>query len=195
MRPGATRPRAPSHQGRVSLMASRSRFRVSIVAISTLIAWWWLMMAIHELGHVLGSLLSGATVEAVVLWPWSISETVRSGSHTPLVDTWAGPIFDMIMPALIWITCRRLPSLAAWVGGWAGFCLVANGVYLAAGWIESAGDAADLVHLGMPVWSLVTVGTTSVSLGLWCWHVLIAQRRASHALSASHADRSANAPQ
>ena len=159
-------------------MSKRIRFSKPLGAISTFVVWWWLMMAVHELGHVLGCLISGATIEAVILWPWTISQTVRSGSHAPLIDTWAGPLLGMALPALCWLTCRHWPTLGAWVAGWAGFCLVANGVYLAAGWIETAGDAADLVHLGMPVWSLIAVGAPATGLGLWCWHVLIDQRRA-----------------
>ena len=167
-------------------MPERIRFGNALGAISTVVAWWWLMMAIHEIGHVLGSLVSRATIESVTLWPWTISQTMRSGSHAPLIDTWAGPLLGMVLPALIWLICCRQQRITGWIGGWVGFCLVANGVYLSAGWIESAGDAADLVHLGMPVWSLIAVGGTSVSLGLWCWHVLIARRRAKQTTVQTH---------
>lgn len=144
----------------------------------TIAAWWWLMMAVHELGHVIGCLASGATVEAVILWPWTISETVRSGSQAPLIDTWAGPLLGMLLPVVAWLICRRQPKLSAWVAGWVGFCLVANGVYLAAGWVEPAGDASDLMRLGMPVWVLFTVGVAAVLAGLWCWHRQLERNRA-----------------
>lgn len=142
----------------------------------TIMAWWWLMMAVHEFGHVLGCFVSGATIEYVTLWPWTISQTMRSGSHSPLVDTWAGPLVGMVAPLMIWICCRRF-KVGDWIGGWTGFCLIVNGVYLAAGWIESAGDAADLVHLGMPVWLLIVVGSVAGGLGLWCWHIILDRRR------------------
>ena len=145
--------------------------------ILTVMAWWWLMMAVHELGHVLGCMVPGARIEAVILWPWTISETVRSGSHAPLVDTWAGPLLGMALPLLIWLTCHRRPRSGAWLGGWAGFCLVANGVYLGAGWIDAIGDAGDLLRLGMPWWSLLVVGIVAVGGGILLWHRLLEVRR------------------
>ncbi len=59
-------------------------------------------MVVHELGHVLGCLASGARIEAVVLWPWRISQTVRSDSSTPLVDTWAGPVLGALLPLAVY---------------------------------------------------------------------------------------------
>lgn len=138
------------------------------------------MMAVHELGHVLGCLVSGARVEAVILWPWTISETVRSGSSAPLVDTWAGPGIGALLPVLIWLAVRRWRH-GPWVGGWAGFCLVANGIYLGIGWIDAVGDAGDLLRLGMPTWALAGIGTLGLVSGLWLWHVLLAQHRRTQA--------------
>ena len=146
----------------------------------TVFAWWWLMMAVHELGHVLGCLLSGATIERVVLWPWTISETVRSGAHAPLIDTWAGPIVGMLLPLGVWLLCAGRPRLGRWLGGWAGFCLIANGVSLGLGWIDAVGDAGDLMRLGVPACVLATVGTIAVLAGLWCWHALIERSRSVH---------------
>jgi hypothetical protein len=147
------------------------------IALMGLTAWWWLMMAVHELGHVLGCLVSGARIEAVILWPWTFSETVRSGSSAPLVDTWAGPLVGVALPVLLWWGFRSWPRLVPWVGGWAGFCLVANGIYLGLGWIDGVGDAGDLLHLGAPAWLLVAFGVIACSAGLWIWHVLITNRR------------------
>ena len=143
---------------------------------ATAMAWWWLMMAVHELGHVLGCLFTGATIEAVILWPWTISQTVRSGSAAPLVDTWSGPIVGAVLPVLIWLAFRRWRHVS-WIGGWAGFCLVANGVYLGVGWIDAVGDAGDLLHLGMPTWVLGVVGGLGLAAGLWVWHVVVLSLR------------------
>ena len=151
-------------------------WRRSLVVVLTLMAWWWLMMAVHEIGHVIGCLLSGATVEAVILWPWTISETMRSGSSAPLVDTWAGPVIGALLPVLLWLAVRRWRN-GCRVGGWAGFCLVANGIYLGVGWIDAVGDAGDLLHLGMPAWLLAVVGSLGLVSGLWIWHVLLARHR------------------
>lgn len=142
----------------------------------TLLVWWWLMMAVHELGHVLGCLVSGATIEAVVLWPWTISETVRSGSTAPLVDTASGPIVGVVLPMLLWLTAYRWRH-APWVGGWAGFCCVANGVYLGLGWIDAVGDAGDLMRLGVPGWGLALGGGLMFIGGIWLWHALLERHR------------------
>jgi hypothetical protein len=142
-----------------------------------LLAWWWLMMAVHELGHVLGCLVTGARIEAVILWPWTISATLRSGSHHPRLDTWAGRVIGALLPLTLWLACRRRSGPGRWPGGWAGFCLVANGVYLGAGWIDLVGDAGDLRRLGTPVWALVGSGVIGVGTGLLLWHHLLAGMR------------------
>jgi hypothetical protein len=43
-------------------------FIVSLVALS-----WFAMMAVHELGHVVGAVVTGGNVERVVLHPLTIS--------------------------------------------------------------------------------------------------------------------------
>lgn len=130
-------------------------------------------MVVHELGHVLGCLASGARIEAVVLWPWRISQTVRSDSSTPLVDTWAGPVLGALLPLAVY-------GLVRWrghrgrgremTGFFAGFCLIANGLYLGLGWMDRAGDAGDLLRLGAPVGALIGFGVAAVSGGLWVWN-------------------------
>jgi hypothetical protein len=48
----------------------------------------------------------------------------------------------------------------------AGFCLLANGVYLGAGWIDGIGDAGDILAEGGALWTLLLFGTVSVGAGL-----------------------------
>ena len=54
----------------------------------------------------------------------------------------------------------------------AGFCLVANGAYIGVGWSLEAGDAADLLRMGTPVWLMIAFGLTASAGGLWLWHTL-----------------------
>ena len=54
----------------------------------------------------------------------------------------------------------------------AGFCLLANGAYLAAGVIAPAGDSRTLLQLGVPAWQLVVSGIPMLLLGLLFWHSL-----------------------
>src|SRR5947209_13043350 len=54
----------------------------------------------------------------------------------------------------------------------AGFCLVANGVYLGVGSFDGVGDAGDLLRYGAPRWALITYSLASVPVGLYLWHGL-----------------------
>jgi hypothetical protein len=54
----------------------------------------------------------------------------------------------------------------------AGFCLIANGAYLAIGLLDGIGDAGDLVANGAPAWSLIAFGAVTIPAGLWLWHGL-----------------------
>ena len=54
----------------------------------------------------------------------------------------------------------------------AGFCLVANGVYLSAGAWTGDGDAGDLLSAGATSWQLICFGFFATALGLRLWHRL-----------------------
>jgi hypothetical protein len=51
---------------------------IALVALS-----WYGMMAIHELGHVMGAWLTGGRVERVVLHPLAISRTDLAHNPRP----------------------------------------------------------------------------------------------------------------
>jgi hypothetical protein len=111
---------------------------------STLVFSWLAMQAVHELGHVVGALLSGGQVAQVILHPATISQTRLAANPHPRFVTWMGPIFGVLLPAAA--------LLAARVAGWrtrylfqffAGFSLVANGAYIAFGSLGPIGDAGD----------------------------------------------------
>lgn len=139
---------------------------------------WWPMMAIHELGHVIGSMFSGASIERIVLWPWGISETIRTGSKAPLVDTWFGPVFGVVAPAMVYYCFKnrgfRGRSL---LGFFCGFCFVSNGLYIGVGWIDSVGDSGDLVQLGSPVELLLVFGIGCLTIGMILWHLELFQNK------------------
>jgi hypothetical protein len=52
----------------------------------------------------------------------------------------------------------------------AGFCLVANGVYLGMGAWTGDGDAGDLLRAGAQIWHLVLFGISATSCGFGLWH-------------------------
>lgn len=136
------------------------------------ITWCWLaMMVVHESGHVLAAWSTGATVERVVLHPLAISRTDLGENPHPLVVSWAGAVVGCLLPVLIWLCVWSLGlALAPFVRFFAGFCLVANGVYLGMGAWTGDGDAGDLIREGAAVWQLVGFGMVATVGGLWCWH-------------------------
>jgi hypothetical protein len=54
----------------------------------------------------------------------------------------------------------------------AGFCLIANGAYLASAAILPVGDAEELLRTGAPLWALVWPGSAAVVVGVLLWRGL-----------------------
>jgi hypothetical protein len=54
----------------------------------------------------------------------------------------------------------------------AGFCLIANGVYLGVGSFGGVGDAGDLLRHGAPQWMLIIFGLVCVPAGSCLWNGL-----------------------
>ena len=103
-----------------------------LLLIATTLAFSWLaMIAVHELGHVLHAYASGGHVERVVLHPLAISRTDVSPNPHPQFVGWGGAIWGCLVPLGIWGLCRWLARPHAYLARFfAGFCLIANGVYL-----------------------------------------------------------------
>jgi hypothetical protein len=146
------------------------RYQIPFIGC-TLLGSWFGMQAVHEWGHVLGAWATGGEVARVVLHPFTISRTDLLENPQPLVVAWSGPAWGAILPLIIW-------GLGAWVrvpGSFvlrffAGFCLVANGLYLGVGAFVPVGDAADLLRFGARPWQLVLFGLVTVPAGLLLWH-------------------------
>ena len=64
---------------------------------------------------------------------------------------------------------KRVPALLRF---FAGFCLLANGVYIGVGWLWRAGDTGDMIRLGTPPWVMIAFGIVAVAVGLASWHTL-----------------------
>lgn len=136
-------------------------------AAGLLVICWYLMMAVHEGGHIAVTLLLGGTVEHVVLHPLAISQTVRSGSSSPLADCWAGPLVGAALPLAAWLVARRwCRCAAAELRLFAGFCLLANGIYLGLGWVDAIGDAGEILADGGSRWTLILFGLAAAGAGL-----------------------------
>ncbi len=116
-----------------------------LLIVATLGLSWLLMMAVHELGHALNAWLSGASVQRIVLHPLAISRTDVSPNPHPLLVAAGGAMWGTLIPlGLLGIASGR--NYRFLLAFFAGFCCLANGIYLAAGSLYRVGDAGDLLR-------------------------------------------------
>ena len=149
------------------------RFHQLIFFASLLSLSWFAMMAVHELGHVVGALATGGGVERVVLHPLTISRTDVSPNPEPSVVVWLGPILGCVIPAAVWRFVPRRFTVAHYIAMFfAGFCLLANGAYIAIGSFDRAGDCGVMLEHGSPLWTLLLFGAMTIPLGFYLWHRL-----------------------
>ena len=143
-------------------------FVVSLFAIS-----WLGMMAIHELGHVIGAVATGGSVQRVVLSTFSFSRTDVSPNPSPTAVVWLGPIVGCLIPLLVWyLVPSRYSHLSAAALFFTGFCMIANGAYISFGAVDGVGDSGVMLQHGTPSWALVLFGTLTIPFGLYAWHRL-----------------------
>ncbi len=147
------------------------RLHQAILIGSTVLASWLGMQAVHEAGHVLAAWLSGGQVARVVLHPLTISRTDLADNPHPLLVVWAGPLFGVLAPLAGWALAGalRLPG-AFLLRFFAGFCLVANGAYIAFGSFDAIGDCGEMLRHGCAAWQLWLFGAATMPAGLWLWH-------------------------
>lgn len=143
-----------------------------------IIRWWYLplvsfyaMEAVHEAGHVLFAWISGGSVRKVLLLPWAFSRTELAVNPHPLFVAWGGPVCGMLLPLLLWVVLRKA-GYAHFLRFFAGFCLVANGVYLGFGAFLRAGDCRELLIGGAPFILLPSLGFFSTVAGFVLWNGL-----------------------
>lgn len=138
---------------------------------SCLLGSWLGMQAVHESGHVVGAWFTGGRVERVVLSPLTISRTDLADNPRPLEVVWAGPIFGVLVPLLIWMVAATARLAEAFVFRFfAGFCLAANGLYIGVGSFSGIGDCGEMLRHGSAIWQLWLFGVVTVPVGLWLWH-------------------------
>ena len=128
------------------------------------------MQGVHELGHVLAAFVSGGNVEAIV-WHFStISRTDVRHNPAPMFVCWSGPVLGAGLPLLIHVVMQlRNVRSSGWTF-YCGFCLLANGAYLAAGSFDRIGDAGTLISLGCPIGVLWIAGCVMAGAGIQMWH-------------------------
>ncbi len=147
----------------------------ALFMISTTGLSWLLMMVLHECGHVLHGWFSGAQLAQVDLPPWGFSRTDFTANPHPLLVAWGGGIGGCLLPLALLIVVRTAIPRYAYLATWfAGFCLIANGAYLAGGSFFGGGaeDAGVILQNGGAQWQLLLFGIPVVAAGLYLWNGL-----------------------
>jgi hypothetical protein len=89
----------------------------------------------------------------------------------PLAVAWAGPMVGVALPALVWLAATAFRFRWAFVlRFFAGFCLVANGVYIGVGSFWGIGDCGEMLSHGSSPWHLWLFGAIAAPAGIWLWH-------------------------
>ncbi len=150
----------------------RRLHQIMLIA-SVILASWLGMQIVHEFGHVLGARLTGGSVRHVALNPLSISRTDLADNPYPLVVVWAGPLVGIAAPLLLWSVASAVRLRGVYVlRFFAGFCLVANGLYIGVGSYNWVGDCGEMLRHGSQPWQLCLFGAITVPPGIWLWHGL-----------------------
>ncbi len=153
-----------------------NRLHQVVLISSTVLGSWLGMQAVHESGHVLGAWLTGGQVSRVVLHPLTISRTDLAENPGPLIVVWAGPLFGVVAPLLLWAGAAVARCSCAFaLRFFAGFCLLANGLYISLGSFDNVGDCREMLRHGSQAWQLWLFGAVAAPAGLWLWHGLGSQ--------------------
>jgi hypothetical protein len=102
-----------------------------------------------------------------------MSQTIVDPDPDPRLVTEGGPTWGVAIPvlacALARVIRRRVPEPLKF---FAGFCLIANGVYMAVGRMWRNTDAGDLVRMNVPLTAIIAYGVAATLFGLAIWHRL-----------------------
>jgi hypothetical protein len=143
----------------------------SAAGIGAVYASWIGMLAVHELGHMINAWVSGGRVAKVIFPVLGFSQTIVWPNPHERFVVWGGPVWGALIPVTIlgatYLIRRRVPAPLTF---FAGFCLIANGVYIGVGWMTHSGDAGDLRRLGTPVPLMIASGAIAFAGGLYLWH-------------------------
>jgi hypothetical protein len=134
---------------------------------------WYAMMAVHESGHAIGAWVTGGRVTRVVLQPFAFSRTDVGPNPHPLFVVWSGPVWGAMLPLAAWLAVRAAKAKLEFLARFfAGFCMMANGVYLASAVFVPAGDTEELLRYRTPLWAIVAPGVAAFACGLVLWNGL-----------------------
>lgn len=147
---------------------------LQVLLIVTFIAFSWLaFMVVHEFGHALTAWLTGGSVALVILHPLQISWTTFARNPHPQLVAWGGPFWGALLPVFLLIGAQQVRSPGLYLFRFfAGFCLIANGLYLLVDSLGRGGDGGTLIRCGASQWELLVFGLVTTPVGFWFWHGL-----------------------
>ncbi len=130
-------------------------------------------MVVHEFGHALMAWLTGGSVAYMVLHPLQISWTTFSRNPHPEAVAWGGALWGSLLPCILLLGARACRAPGRYLFQFfAGFCLVANGLYLIVDSFGRGGDGGTLIRFGAAQWQLLLFGAATVPVGFRLWHRL-----------------------
>ena len=131
----------------------------TVFFIGTILLSWCVMIETHEVGHIVGGWLSGASLRDWQLWPWELPYSFFDPDPHPLITLWAGPVLGSIVPLAIAMVFHN-----EWIWLIANFCVLANGLYLALAW-GAGGSSLDTQRLlAAGAWPISIVGFCLVTI-------------------------------
>jgi hypothetical protein len=148
------------------------RFWQALLIVTFILFCWLGMQAVHELGHVIMARYTGAEVIKVALHPLVFSHTHVAENPHPLAVVWGGPVLGSVLPLVAFLIAWACNMRAVYLlRFFAGFCLVANGIYIGVGWLLANGaDPWVMTENGSPKLLLVLFGIVTVPIGFYLWH-------------------------
>jgi hypothetical protein len=147
-------------------------YQVLLIVSFTLVSWLGFMV-VHEFGHILFARLTGGSVSYVNLHPLRISWSAFAPNPHPQFTAWGGPVLGASIPLILFAIARfaRAPGLYLFQF-FAGFCLVANGLYIFIDAFVRDGDSATLLHNGAVLCELLVFAALAAPIGFWLWNGL-----------------------
>ncbi len=123
---------------------------------------WCVMLVTHELGHLFGGWVTGATLIRCDLAPWRLPYSIHQPDPHPLITVWMGPIVGALVPPIVAGLTRNF-----WAWLVADFCILANGSYLAVAWFldDRLLDTARLIDAGASPITIALFCLVTISFG------------------------------
>lgn len=122
---------------------------------------------VHEFGHAVAGIATGASVEDIQTTPLGGGRTVVAYSAEHRALNWGGFVGETITLSLAFLILWALKSrLSFWAAATAGAALIGGGLYLLLGALLNYGDSKLLLSEGIGRAPLIALGAAAILAGL-----------------------------